>query len=389
MTQEGDGMSAGPLNGVRVVELAGIGPGPFAAMMLADMGADVIRVDRAAHVGGDSDTLGGDVLARGRRSLAVDLKHPQGAKALRTLAAGADALVEGFRPGVAERLGVGPQECMADNPRLVYGRMTGWGQTGPWADRVGHDLDYIAVAGALHPIGEPGEPPPVPLNYIGDFGGGGMLLAFGVAAALVERGRSGQGQVVDAAMVDGSATMTAMFHGMLASGLWSDERGSNLLDGAAPFYRTYRCADGGYIAVAALEPAFYADLLARLELDPEQWPQYDQAQWPAQRRALAELFATKDRDAWAQLFEGSSACVAPVLSLTEAPDHHHMAEREVFTTVEGTRQPAAAPRFSRSTPDKPRPGAAPGADTEAVLSEAGYSADEIDRLREAGAVRSR
>ena len=379
---------AGPLSGVRVVEIAGIGPGPFAGMLLADMGADVVRVDRAAHVAGLGAGLAPaqDVLGRGRRSVGIDLKQPAGAGAARRLAERADVLIEGFRPGVAERLGLGPDDLLAANPGLVYGRMTGWGQDGPWAPRAGHDLDYIALAGALHPVGAADAPPPVPLNYVADFGGGGMLLAFGVVCALVERSVSGRGQVVDAAMVDGAALQTAMFHGMLAMGLWSDQREANLLDGAAPFYRCYACAGGGYVAVGALEPQFYAELLARLDLDPAQWPQHDRAQWPAQAARLAEIFAGRTRDEWAEVFDGSDACVAPVLSLTEAPAHPHNVTRQTFVAVDGVVQPAPAPRFSRTAGAISGPPVRPGQHTDAVLTEAGLSPEEITALRDAGAI---
>jgi len=377
-------MSAGPLQGVRVVELAGIGPGPFAAMLLADMGADVVRVDRAGAVGQGSAT---DLLARGRRSVGVDLKHALGAEVVLRLAEGADVLLEGLRPGVAERLGVGPDVCARRNPRLVYGRMTGWGQDGPLASRAGHDLTYLAVAGALHPIGPAAAPPPAPLNYIADFGGGGAFLAFGVACALVERANSGLGQVVDAAMVDGTAAMTAMVHGLLAAGVWSDEREANLLDGGAPFYRCYRAADGGFLAVGALEPQFYRELLAGLDLNPAEWPQHDRARWPQLGRALAERFATAPRDLWAARFAGTDACVAPVLSLREAPAHPHLAARATFVEHEGLVQPAPAPRLSRTPGALSRPPVLPGQHTAEVLAEAGFAPVEVDALRAAGAVR--
>ena len=380
----------GPLSGTRVVELAGIGPAPFAAMVLADLGADVVRVDRTAGapapLPGGTQGRGHDVLARSRRCLAVDLKSPDGVAVVLDLVAGADVLVEGFRPGVAERLGVGPQACLQRNPRLVYGRMTGWGQTGPWAQMAGHDLDYIALAGALEPIGSPGAPPPVPLNLVGDFGGGGMLLVAGVLAALVERASSGQGQVVDAAMVDGAALLTSMFHGLTAMGVWSAERGTNVLDGSAPFYSTYVCSDGGFVAVGALEPQFYAALLAGLGLDPRQWPQYDRSCWPRLRQRIAAAFASRPRDDWAAHFAGTDACVAPALRLDEAPEHEHLRARGTFVTVDGVVQPAPAPRFSRTpagTPRAPRP---PGSDTAAVLREAGLGDAAITRLRDLGVV---
>lgn len=381
----------GPLSGVRVVEIAGIGPGPFAGMMLADAGADVVRVDRARGGTAAGGAVGGgatDVLARGRRSVAVDLKDARGVDVVLRLVQHADVLIEGFRPGVAERLGIGPDACLARNRGLVYGRMTGWGQAGPWAPRAGHDLDYIAVAGALHPIGTAGAPPPVPLNYVADFGGGGMLLAFGVVCALVERGQSGRGQVVDAAMVDGAAAMTAMFHGLLAAGAWSERREDNLLDGAAPFYRAYACADEGFVVVAALEPQFYAVLLDRLGLDAAEWPQHDRALWPAQRAAFAEIFAARTRQEWEAVFAGSDACVAPVLSLQEAPTHPHVAARGTFAVHDGLLQPAPAPRFSRTSTALGRPPAVPGTHTDEILAELGYSADEVATLHAAAVVES-
>ena len=379
---------SGPLRGIRVVEIAGIGPGPFAAMLLSDLGATVIRVDRAGHVppAGANLEPGQDVLTRGRQSIGVDLKHPEGVETALRLVATSDVLVEGFRPGVAERLGLGPDVCLQRNPRLVYGRMTGWGQEGPWSPRAGHDLNYIALAGALHPIGPADRPPPVPLNFIGDFGGGGMLLAFGIACALVERATSGRGQVVDAAMVDGAAIQTSMFHGMLAMGMWTSQRESNLLDGGAPFYRCYECADGGFISVGALEPQFYAELLARLELDPEDWPQNDRAAWDEQAVRLAGIFKQRTRDEWAAVFEGADACVAPVLTLTEARDHPHMAARSTFVDAGEISQPAPAPRFSRTPGVIAGPPVLAGYHTDGVLAEAGFTAAEIAALRDSGAV---
>lgn len=395
-------MRAGPLAQIRVVELAGIGPGPFAAMLLSDMGADVVRVDRPVQVDHRENGVNGsavrgqltrdrlpaarDVLARGRRSVAIDLKHPRGGEVLLRLAEGADVLLEGFRPGVAERLGVGPQTCLERNPGLVYGRMTGWGQEGPWAGMAGHDLDYLALAGALYPIGPADRPPSVPLNYVADFGGGGAFLAFGVACALLERAASGLGQVVDAAMVDGVAALTAMFQGMLAMGLWTEEREANLLDGGAPFYRCYGTADGGFVAVGALEAQFYAELLARLELDPSEWPQHDRARWPALQRTLAERFASRSRDEWAEHFDGSDACVAPVLSLTEARTHPHIAARQTLVEHDGLVQPAPAPRLSRTPGALSRPPVLPGQHTAEILAEAGFSDEEVTVLRDVGAV---
>lgn len=379
---------SGPLAGLRVLEIAGIGPGPFAAMLLSDFGAEVVRVDRAGSVAAAGANLQPslDVLTRGRRSVAVNLKSPHGRDVLFQLVDTADALLEGFRPGVAERLGIGPEPCLQRNERLVYGRMTGWGQAGPLSPRAGHDLNYIAVAGALHPIGPRDRPPAVPLNYVGDFGGGGMLLALGIVCALVERATSGRGQVVDAAMVDGAALQTAMFHGMLAMKLWNADREANLLDGAAPFYRCYACSDGEFIAVGALEPQFYAALLDGLGLDPAQWPQHDATRWPAQSADMAAIFAQRPREAWAAHFADSDACVAPVLSLTEAPAHPHAVDRAAFVEIGGVVQPAPAPRFSRTPAAVQGPPVLPGQHTDAVLGEAGFSAKEITTLRADGTI---
>ena len=373
----------GPLAGVRVVELAGIGPGPFCAMLLADLGAEVLRVDRPAAARPGWPT----VLARGRRSVAVDLKHPDGAGVVLDLVASADALVEGFRPGVAERLGIGPDACLARNPRLVYGRVTGWGQEGPWRLAAGHDIDYVALAGALHPIGQAGGPPVPPLNLVGDFGGGGMLLALGVVAALLEVGRSGAGQVVDAAMVDGAALLTTQFHELLAAGLWREERGANLLDGGAPFYGVYETADGRHLAVGALEPQFYAELLRRLGLDAGDLPgQLDRDGWPLVRERLAALFRTRTREEWCELLAGTDACVAPVLGLGEAPAHPHNRARGTFVDVGGVVQPGPAPRFSRTPSDPPTPPARPGEHTDQALADWGVAPDEVARLRATGAI---
>jgi alpha-methylacyl-CoA racemase len=373
----------GPLAGVRVVELAGIGPGPFCAMLLADLGAEVLRVDRPAA----SRPAWPTVLARGRRSVAVDLKHPDGAGVVLDLVAAADALVEGFRPGVAERLGIGPDACLARNPRLVYGRVTGWGQEGPWRLAAGHDIDYVALAGALHPIGHAGGPPVPPLNLVGDFGGGGMLLALGVIAALLEAGRSGAGQVVDAAMVDGAALLTTQFHELLAAGLWGEERGANLLDGGAPFYAVYETADGRHLAVGALEPQFYAELLRRLGIDGGALPaQLDRDGWPLLRERLAALFRTRTREEWCELLAGTDACVAPVLALGEAPAHPHNRARGTFVEVGGVTQPAPAPRFSRTPCDPPTPAASPGEHTDQALADWGLPPDRIARLRATTAI---
>lgn len=376
-------LAAGPLAGIRVVELAGIGPGPYACMLLADMGAEVLRVDRPG--GGTLSLAAHDVLDRGRRSVAVDLKSPAGAEVVLRLVERADVLVEGFRPGVAERLGVGPDACQARNAALVYGRMTGWGQEGPLAARVGHDINYAAVAGALAAVGEPGRKPVPPLNLVADFGGGALFLVTGVLAALIERTRSGQGQVVDAAMVDGVTSLMAMFYGLRASGMWTDERGSNLLDGGAPFYDTYRCSDGGYLAVGALEPQFWTTLVATLGLEglPEQ---HDTARWPELRQRLAATFASRTRDEWAALFADVDACVTPVLTLGEAAGHPHLVARGAVVERDGVPQPAPAPRFSRTPSGSVGPPREAGADTRDALAHWGFSEKEVVALERDGAV---
>ncbi|MFZ2118468.1 MAG: CaiB/BaiF CoA-transferase family protein, partial [Pseudonocardiaceae bacterium] len=366
----------GPLVGLRVVELAGIGPGPHAAMLLADLGADVVRIDRpsAGKQGLQLAPIANDQMLRGRRSVMLDLKDPAGLETTLRLVERADVLIEGLRPGVTERLGVGPVDCHARNPRLVYARMTGWGQTGPLADQVGHDINYIALSGALHAIGNAGAKPVPPLNLVGDFGGGSMFLVLGVLAALWERDRSGAGQVIDAAMVDGVSALAQMFWSMRACGLWSDQRGSNLLDSGAPFYDTYACADGRYVAVGALEPHFYAALLEGLELVGEELPgQLDQTGWPVLRQRFTDAFASRSRDEWGAVFEGTDACVAPVLSFAEVPAHPHIAARGTVITLDGVPQAAPAPRFSRTRPDRPTPPPKPGADTADVLAEWGVT----------------
>ncbi|MEU0740498.1 CaiB/BaiF CoA-transferase family protein [Streptomyces sp. NPDC006134] len=355
----------GPLTGVRVVELAGIGPGPFAAMLLADLGADVVRVDRPGGPGLAIDPAH-DVTHRNKRSVIVDLKSPDGPARVLDLAARADILVEGYRPGVAERLGVGPEPCHARNPRLVYGRMTGWGQQGPLASRAGHDIAYIALTGTLGMIGEPDRPPAVPANLLGDYAGGSLYLVVGVLAALHHARATGTGQVVDAAIVDGTAHLSAMIHGMLAAGGWQDRRGANLLDGGCPFYGTYETADGRYMAVGALEQRFYEEFMRLLGIPDRAPARDDPARWGELREAIAARFKTRTRDEWTAVFEDSDACVAPVLSLREAPHHPHLAARSTFTGHGGLTQPAPAPRFS-ATPTAVRTGPAlPGADTEAV-----------------------
>jgi alpha-methylacyl-CoA racemase len=376
----------GPLRGIRVIEIASLAPGPFGVMILSDLGADVLRVDRVDQCGPDA-VAATDPLARGRRSIGLDLKDREGMALLLRLIERADVLVEGFRPGVAERLGFGPEVCLQRNPRLVFARMTGWGQEGPLAATAGHDIDYIAVSGVLHGIGRAGERPVPPVNLVGDFGGGGMLLALGVLAALLERDRSGAGQVVDAAMVDGSALLNTFLYGMMHSGAWQQERGTNLLDGGAPFYDTYETADGGYVAVGALEPKFYAELLTGLGLAGADLPsQYDRSGWPVLRARFTEAFKQRTRDEWAEAFAASDACVAPVLTMTEAPSHPHCAARGTFLGGDRPLQPAPAPRFSRTPSARPQLPPRPGADTTEVLTGLGLSAAQVDALRAAGTV---
>ena len=377
------------MTGVKVVEVAGIGPGPFAAMLLADMGADVIRVDRAGAVGpvpeGTAPPL--DLLNRGRRSVGVDLKSAEGAEVVLRLVASADAFIEGFRPGVAERLGIGPGPCMERNPRLVYGRMTGWGQDGPLAEAAGHDLNYIALAGALHPMGRAGSPPAPPLNLVGDFGGGALYLAFGIVCALLEARDSQRGQVVDAAMVDGAAHLMTMFHSLRALGFWGEERESNLLDGGAHFYDTYETKDAKFVSIGPIEPKFYAELRALAGLDSGEWDaQMDRARWPELKLRLAEVISRRTRDEWCSLLEGTDACFAPVLTMDEAPKHPHNVHRGTFTEVAGVVQPATAPRFSRTPGAIAAPPAHPGQHTDEALGDWGLSADEIADLRRHGAI---
>lgn len=377
--------STGPLSGIRVIEIASLAPAPFACMVLADLGADVIRVERFGGGGGGAMAVPSGVLDRGQRSVALNLKEPAGVEALLRLVETADVLVEGFRPGVAERLGVGPYECAERNPGLVYGRMTGYGQDGPLAHAAGHDINYIALAGALEPIGREGERPVPPLNLLGDFAGGGLLLVIGILAALHERQSSGRGQVVDAAMVEGAALLTSFVHALHASGLWMEGRGSNVLDGGAAFYDTYECADGQYVAVGCVEPQFYAELLERLDLVEEDLPQqYDLDAAADLKRVLGGVFKTKSRDEWAGRFAGSDACVSPVLSPWEAPENAHNVARGTFVEIGGVRQPAPAPRFSRTAPATPTPPPALGEHTELLLSQVGYSPEQITGLREQG-----
>lgn len=336
----------GPLTGLRVIEIDGLGPVTFAGMVLADMGAEVLRLTRGGNApAAVFDDVGGEVLHRGRIAVPVDLKSPEDRDRVLALIAGADALIEGFRPGVMERLGLGPDACAAVNPRLVYGRVTGWGQTGPMADQVGHDINYIALSGALYPMGAGDQPPCPPLNLVGDYGGGAMMLVSGVLAAMLEAKTTGRGRVVDAAMTDGSALLTSLFHALRARGLWSDAREANLLDGGTPFYRCYACRDGGFVAVGALEPRFYAALIAGLGLTPDEAPQFDRENWPRLQARFAALFAARDRDDWAAHFAGTEACVTPVLTLAEAADHPHNQARGTFVNA-GVVQPAPAPRFA-------------------------------------------
>jgi alpha-methylacyl-CoA racemase len=378
----------GPLEGIKAIEFAGLGPAPFAAMMLADMGAEVLRIDRPWEV--RSTTPGEppkELLNRGRMSVGIDLKTPQGVEAVFDLIKNADALIEGFRPGVMERLGLGPEDCLEVNPRLVYGRMTGWGQEGPLAHAAGHDINYISLAGVLNAIGRKGEAPVPPLNLIGDFGGGGMLLAFGIVSALLEREKSGLGQVIDAAMVDGAAVLMTMIHGFRAMGLWEDERGTNLLDGGAPFYDVYECKDGKYISLGAIEPQFFSELIDKLGLSKEILPnQMDRDQWPEAKKLVAKTVRTRTRDEWNDHLQGSDICFAPVLDMDEAAANPHNVERNTFIEIGGVRQPAPAPRFSRTIAEISRPPAHPGENTEEALRQWGFSEERIKALYQAGAI---
>ena len=378
----------GPLEGLRVIEIAGIGPGPFCATLLADMGAEVLRIDRTEESGlGIASDPKFMLLNRSRRSAAVDLKKPEGVEAVLRLVEQADALIEGFRPGVMERLGLGPEVCLARNPKLVYGRMTGFGQDGPLAHAAGHDLNYIALAGVLHAIGREGAPPTPPLNLVGDFGGGGMFLAFGVLAGLLEADRSGRGQVIDAAMSEGSAYLATSIYGLFAAGLWKDERASNFIDSGAHFYDVYETKDGKYVSIASIEPKFYAELLQRAGLDNEDLPkQSERDKWPEMKERLAEVFKRKTREEWCAIMEGTDVCFAPVLSLGEVVDYPHNKARASFIEIDGVAQPAPAPRFSRTKPEVQRPPAGRGQHTREALGDWGFSTDEIAALEGAGAV---
>jgi alpha-methylacyl-CoA racemase len=375
----------GPLKGVKIIEFGGIGPGPFCAMMLSDMGADIIRIERKGQLSLTEPKY--DVMMRNRRSIGIDLRKPEGAAAVLKMVAQVDALQEGFRPGVMEKLGLGPEVCLEKNPALVYGRMTGWGPEGPLARAAGHDINYISVSGALHTFGEKGQKPVAPLNLVGDFGGGGMLLAFGLVCALFEARSSGRGQVVDAAMVDGSAALMAMIYGLKAAGFWTDERGVNLLDGGAHFYDTYETADGKYISIGSIEPQFYELLLQHAGIEePDFKDQLDQKKWPFLKERITEIFKTKSRDEWCRIMEGTDICFAPVLSLEEAPDHPQNLARKTFIEVDGVLQPAPTPRFSQTPPELQGPPPNPGEHTKGVLAEFGFSTDEIDGLEAAGAI---
>lgn len=339
---------AGPLAGLRIVELDAIGPVPLAAMILADLGCEIVRIARAPNSGQTWDDTGGSVLHRNRRHVHLDLKNPEHRDQALVLIDGADALIEGFRPGVTERLGLGPEACLQRNPKLVYARMTGWGQTGPLSPRAGHDLNYIAITGALQAIGDPQSPPPPPLNLVGDYGGGAMFAVVGILAGVLKARSTGKGEVVDVAMTDGSAALSSFFHAFTSSGLWRDERGANLLDGSKPFYRCYACSDGRYVAVGSLEPQFFAQLLAGLEIPADRFRQYDPSDWPAMEAEFEAVFASRTRDDWAAVFDGTDACVSPVLAFGEAPEHTHNQGRATYVSVDGIIQPAPAPRFSES-----------------------------------------
>ena len=375
----------GPLAGIKVIEVAGIGPGPFCAMMLSDMGAEVLRIDRAERVRDKGASW--DVTSRGRRSVGVDLKSKEGVALILDLATRADILFEGFRPGVMERLGLGPDVCLQKNPRLVYGRMTGFGQDGPLAHAAGHDINYIALAGALEPIGRKGSAPVAPLNLVGDFGGGGLMLAYGMVCALLERQTSGKGQVVDAAMVDGAAVLSAMFYGMRHIGMWTDERANNLLDTGAPFYDAYECKDGKFVAIGSIEPQFYKQLVELAGFEAAGVPpQMDRARWPEGKAKVTAIFKTKTREEWCEILEGTDVCFAPVLSMKEAPDHPHNRERKTFVQYEGIVQPAPAPRLSRTPGAIQSPPPNPGTHTDEALADWGIAKAEIARLRESKAI---
>ena len=378
----------GVLSGYRVIELAGIGPGPMCAMLLSDMGADVLRIDRMAEAGlGIAMDQKYSFLNRGRRSVAFDLKKTEAIDAVLRLVERADALIEGFRPGVTERLGLGPDDCLKRNLRLVYGRMTGWGQDGPLAHAAGHDINYIALSGALHSFGRKGDAPVPPLNLVGDFGGGALYLALGVVAGLLEAQKSGRGQVVDAAMVDGAASLMTAIYGMHASGFWNNNRGENILDTGAHYYEVYETKDGKYVAIGSIEAKFYAELLRLSGLQGVELPhQQDRSKWPAMKERMKEIFRSKTRDEWCKLMEGSDVCFAPVLNMDEAPQHPHNKHRGTFVEAGGVTQPGPAPRFSRTPSKIQRPPAKPGEHTEEALRDWGFGASELDHLRSCGAI---
>ena len=377
----------GPLKGMRIVELAGIGPTPFAGMMLSDMGAEVIRVDRVGGSGNPVASQSGP-MERGKHTVAFNLKQPEGVEAVLRLVEASDGLFEGFRAGVAERLGVGPDACLARNPKLVYGRMTGWGQSGPLADRAGHDINYISLAGPLAHIGRTGQPPTVPLNLIGDFGGGSVFLVLGMVAALLEVARGGDGQVVDAAMVDGAAYLLSPLYAAHASGFWTDEYGTNFLDSGAYFYEVYGTADGKWLAVGAIEPQFHAEFMAGIGLaDADDLPdQMDRERWPEMKQRVGGIIAARTLDEWVAVFDGSDACVTPVLTMGQTPAHPHALARDSFFDFDGVTQPQPAPRFGRTPSEPALASQPPGADTDSVLAELGYSAAEVEALRSSGAV---
>jgi alpha-methylacyl-CoA racemase len=371
----------GPLTGLRVIEIEGLGPAPFCGMMLADMGAEVISITRKSS----SKARPAEVSERGKKSIAVNLKSAEGVEIVLKLCATADALIEGFRPGVAERLGIGPEDCMARNPKLVYGRMTGWGQTGPLSQAAGHDINYISLSGALHSIGRAGEKPVPPLNLVGDFGGGGMFLAFGLMCAIFESSRSGQGQVVDVSMVEGSAALMHMMYAWMASDRWRDERGVNLLDGASYFYDSYETADGKYVSIGSLEPQFFQILLEKAELDASEFSsQSDESKWPELKAKLSAVMKNKTRDEWCAIMEGSDVCFAPILSMSEAPEHPHNKFRQSYLHTDGVLQAAPTPKFSRTAPSVPASPPVSGSNTSAVLSGLGYSNEQIAQLAEQG-----
>jgi alpha-methylacyl-CoA racemase len=373
----------GPLHGIRIIEFAGIGPGPYCGMMLADHGAEVIRIDRPGGM-----LLAADPLSRSRKSICLNMKDPESVAIARELCKSADGIIEGYRPGVMERLGLGPDVLIGDNPALVYGRMTGWGQFGPYAHAAGHDINYISLSGVLHTVGVAGEKPVPPVNYIGDFGGGGMMLAFGMVAALLSAKTGGKGQVIDCAMTDGSAVLSSMTWGFKAMGVWEDQAGVNRLDGGAHYYDTYVCADGKFVSIGSIEPQFYALLREKtgLDKDPDFDAQNDQSQWPALKAKMTALFATKTRDEWCAIMEMTDICFAPILSLEEAPNHPHNVARETFVDVGGVIMPAPAPRYSDTVADKPRPAPAIGSDGDALLASIGFDAQRIAALRASGAV---